>query len=128
MNQEYEITPKELNDTESVAAERVLERAREIAVMNNHPSEDVSGEDVDQAIRELSGGPEQSNHERLLESIPSVQHWGVAPASPGHQASTLIGEEEDAEGHSYIEKLFEHGMEEADHAQRLEATKHPQRF
>ena len=111
----------------TVTREMVQERAKEIAVINGRSANNVLTSDWDQAKRELTGGEEIDWQETELESVPESERWEPVPASEGHRVEKIQDEDEDSEGRTDAERLFEEGLEEAAHERMLEATEEPRK-
>ena len=105
--------------------EMIRKRAIELAIINGHAPEDVSITDLEQARRELSGGADIDPNDEILESAPESERWDPVAGSTGHKVETTSNEDEDGEGRSDGERLFEQGIAEAEHDQMLQAAKTP---
>jgi len=105
----------------TVTPAMVEARARELAVINGHPSQ-PSETDYQQAKRELTGEPEMDPQEENREPIRESDGWDPVPGSTGHQAAESLGEDEDAEGRSESAQMFEEGINEAEHDQMRRAA------
>lgn len=103
----------------------IRERAIELAVINGRLAHEVSKLDLDEARRELTGGATIDPRQELLEAVPESERWEPVPGSTGHEAPTFINDGDDAEGRSADERLFEEGVEEAEHDQMLQAATTP---
>ena len=106
----------------TVTQEMVRARAAELAVINGRSAHDVSKSDLEQAKRELTGGPDTDPNEAALESAPESARWDPLPGSEGSKAPTAPSEDEDDEGRSDNERLVEEGIAGAEHAQMLQAS------
>ena len=78
--------------------------------------------DLEEARRELTGGAALDPQQELLESVPESERWEPVLVSTGHEALTFFDDGEDDEGRSASERLFEEGVEEAEHDQMLQAA------
>ena len=107
----------------TVTSQMLLERARELAVINGRSSHEASEADFAQAKRELTGQTDVDPKTAMLESAPESERWDPVPGSTGHKVPVAAGEDEDDEGRSDNEKLVEEGIAEAEHEQRLQAGK-----
>ena len=107
----------------TVTQKMVLERARELALINGHPAKHVSKSDIEQAKRELTGGSNIDPEEAILESVDESERGDPVPGSTGHKVAESSDEDEDAEGRSEGERLVEEGVSEAEHDQMLQAAK-----
>jgi hypothetical protein len=107
----------------TVTHEMVLERARELALINGHAPDHVSKSEFAQAKRELTGGSDTSPKEEAVESVGEFERWGPSHGSTGHKAPESFDEDEDSEGRSESAQLVEEGVNEAEHDQMLQAAK-----
>jgi hypothetical protein len=107
----------------TVTGQMLLERARELAVINGRASHEASEADFAQAKRELTGQTDVDPKTVILESAPESERWDPVPGSTGHKVPVAAGEDEDDEGRSDNEKLVAEGSAEAEHEQRLQAGK-----
>ena len=106
----------------AVTRQMLRKRAMELARINGRSTREVSGADWEQAIRELSGKPDQDPKEAALESAPESERWDPVPGSTGHKVPVAASEDEDDEGRSDNERLVEEGVAEAEHDQMRRAT------
>lgn len=98
----------EISDSE------IARRAREIALADGR----AEATDADLArAREALEAPGPPPPPEEVEAEP--YEWGVPPNSSGSSATRLIPEDED----NPSEKLIQEGLEEADHDQRVAASK-----
>lgn len=102
-----------------ISGEMVAERARELALIAGRP---VTGQDSEQALRELTGGDGMDPKQALLESLTEDERWDPIPSSTGHQAEESASEDEDEDGQGKNAQLFEEGVSEAAHDQMLQAA------
>ncbi len=102
-----------------ISGEMVAARAEELAVIAGRP---VTKEDHEQALRELTGGPEMDAKEVLLDSLNEDERWDPVPGSTGHQAKESASEDEDDDGLNESAQLVEEGVSEAEHDQMLQAA------
>ena len=107
----------------AVTDDMVRERAAELALINSHSAQEISESDLDQARRELTGGPDMEPNEAILESAPESERWDPVHGSTGHKVEAAPGEDEDEEGRSDGQRLVEQGVREAEHDQMLQAAK-----
>jgi hypothetical protein len=103
----------------SVTPDMVLERARELAIINGRSPHRVLDSDLEQARRELTGEAEESPGEAFLESLPESERWDPLPGSPGQPAPIVPLEDAQAE----LEKLVQEGVDDAEHDQMLQGSK-----
>lgn len=107
----------------AVSRKMIRERAIEIGLINGHPAGEVTKTELDQAKRELTGGPTISPKIALLRSAPEADRWNPVPGSTGHQAPESGSEDEDAEGRSVAAQLVAEGVREAAHDQMVQAAR-----
>jgi len=106
-----------------VTREMVHTRARELALIAGRVPPQPSVADLEQACRELSGGPEMDAQETLMDDLPESKRWDPVPGSAGHAAPESPSEDEDEEGRSETEQLVDEGANEAERDQMLRAAK-----
>lgn len=106
----------------AVTRDMVRNRANELAVINGREPDGATQSDWDEAMRELTGGNELDPQQALLESAPESDRWNPIPGSPGHEAMVDFDDNEDVDGRSVDERLFDEGVDEAEHDQMLEAS------
>ena len=111
----------------NVTRAMVEQRAVEIAMINGRSRHHVLESDWAQARRELTGGEEIDPQEARLESLPETERWDPLPGSEGQKAFETPSEDEDDDGRIDATRLFEEGMDEAEHQTMLEATEAPRR-
>jgi hypothetical protein len=112
----------------TVTHDMVRKRASELAIINGRTAEDVSASDLDQAKRELTGGPEMDPEEAALEAAPESERWDPLPGSTGHIVPVPpVDENDDEDGRSLGEKLIDEGVQEAEHDQMLQAGREAER-
>lgn len=109
-----------------VTREMVRVRASELAVINGHAADDVSVVNLEQAQRELTGERDIDPNDAILEAAPESDRWNPVSGSTGHKVETTSNEDEDGEGRSDGERLFEEGVAEAEHDQMLQAVRSEQ--
>ena len=102
-----------------ISAEMVERRAKELALIAGRP---VTGEDRDQALRELNGGDSMDARQAMMESLSEEERWNPVPGSAGHQAEESASETEDEDGQGKSAQLFEEGASEAAHDRMLQAA------
>jgi len=105
-----------------VTSEMIQQRATELAAINGREPHEVSKSDWDEAQRELTGGGELDPQRTLLESAPESDRWNPIAGSEGHEAIVAFDDNEDEDGRSIGERLFEEGVEEAGHDQMVAAA------
>jgi len=103
----------------TVTKEMVMQRAREIAVINGRSQNHVLDIDLDQAQRELEGEDEINPPTSAAESVPEDKRWDPVPGSEGQQAPTVPAADEQTDA----EKLVDEGVADAEHDQEIQATR-----
>lgn len=88
-------------------------RAVALALLDGRSAGEVLPADREQARRELTGGPDMDPKIQILESAPESERWDPVPGSTGHKVPLVASEDEDAEGRSDGERLFDQGIGEA---------------
>lgn len=106
-----------------VSHQMIQTRAEELALINGRVDQIVTQADLDQARRELSGGPNQAPLKATLEAAPESDRWNPVPGSSGRQAREAPPEDEGVEGRSEEALLVEEGVKEAAHDQMLQAAR-----
>ena len=106
----------------TVSPDMVQKRAEELAVINGREAHDASKSDWDEAMRDLTCGDELDPQQTLIESLPESERWDPIPGSSSHEAVTVFDDNEDEDGRSVAQRLYEQGVEEAEHDQMLAAT------
>jgi len=107
----------------TVTPEMVQRRAREIALSDGRNGNEVTSADWEQARRELLGAGNDPVAETDTEEAGSTTPWDPAPPSIGHRADTQEVDDEQ----TMAEQLFQEGVEEADHDERVEAGRETRR-
>lgn len=100
----------------------IWKRATELATINGHSTNHPTRADLDEAKRELTGGSELDAKQALLESAPESERWDPVAGSAGHEAPVSFNDGEDQDGRSASERLFNEGVEEAEHDQMLQSA------
>jgi hypothetical protein len=103
----------------TVTKKMVMERARQIAVINGRTEKDVMDRDIAEALRELRGEDEMKPQPTTEESLTEDRRWDPVPASEGEQAPTVSAPDEQ----TFAEKLYDEGVADAEHDQEIEATR-----
>lgn len=106
----------------TVTHHMVRQRAGELAIINGRTAQDANENDWDQAKRELTGNPDESPSDAILNAAPESERWDPVPGSTGHQARESASEDEDGDGLSASAQLVEEGVAEAEHDQMLQAA------
>ena len=107
----------------TVTPEMVQKRAREIALSDGRAGNEVTSADWEQAKRELVGAGNDPAAETDVEEASSTTGWDPAPPSIGHRAETQAADDEQ----SMSEQLYQEGVEEADHDERVQSGRETRR-
>ncbi|HWD17730.1 MAG TPA: hypothetical protein VHB20_00505 [Verrucomicrobiae bacterium] len=102
----------------AASSDTVVQRAREIAIINGRPPNHFSKDDFLEAKRELTGAESYEDGE-FEEAVARLTKWDDAPASHGHSSQKSEAPDEQ----SVAEELVEEGMNEAEHEQMVEGAK-----
>jgi hypothetical protein len=109
------------NGLGTVTRDTVVERAREIALINGRGPNHYTQEDFLKAKRELTGDLNEGEADIEEETIPGLVTWDEPPDAAGRPV-----EKEEAEDEQYWAALLtEEGMEEAEHDQMVEGARTP---
>jgi hypothetical protein len=99
--------------------EKVEQRAKEIAMIDDRNPEEFSDADWDQAKRELLGASIPEAPEETSANASLQDEWEVVANDSGHRVPRTGVEGDEAVG----EQLVNGGVEEATHDQMLEARR-----
>lgn len=110
-----------------VSDEMLQKRAAEIALIDGRSEKEVRKSDLEEAVRELTGGSEIDPKEALLEAAPESERWDPVHGSEGCEVPVFTSDDEDSEGRSQSEALVEEGVEEAEHDQMVQAARAQQK-
>lgn len=105
----------------TVTRETVLERAREIALINGRGPNHYSQDDYQEAKRELTGASPGDEGEAGEDMVPGLVTWDESPEAAGHP----VDKEEADDEQSWAEQLVEQGLHEAEHEQMVEGARNP---
>jgi hypothetical protein len=105
----------------TVTRDTVVERAREIALINGRGPNHYSQEDFSEAKRELTGALPDGGSEAEEETVAGLVTWDDPPDAAGHP----VKKEEPEDEQSCASQLIEEGMEEAEHEQMVEGARNP---
>src|ERR1044072_5066992 len=89
----------------TVTKDMVMNRAREIAVINGRSQNNVIDSDVDEAQRELAGEDEMKPNPTAAENLPEDERWDPIGGSKGRKAPTVPAADEQTDA----EKLYDEG-------------------
>ena len=103
----------------TVTREMVLQRAREIAVINGRDESNVLDSDFAQARRELTGEEGLAPEPTKAEELPESERWEPVAGSTGHATPVVPTPDEQ----TFAEELVEEGVEDAEHDQMVRATR-----
>ena len=101
----------------------VLNRAREIAIINGRDANQVLDSDVVQARRDLLGRELLDPVPSPEEQLPTSKRWDPVPGTPGHRAPTVAPADEQ----TVLEELVEEGVADAEHDRELAAVREKRR-
>jgi hypothetical protein len=99
--------------------EKVEQRAKEIAMIDDRDPEEFTDADWDQAKKELLGAAGPGAPEETRENAALEDEWEVVANDSGHQVPRTGVEGDEPVG----EQLVNGGVEEATHDQMLEAAR-----
>lgn len=103
----------------TVTRDTVVERAREIALINGRRPNEYTQEDFARAKSELTGAALENVEDDAVDDVAGLVTWDEAPTATGHP-----GEKEELDDEqSFAEQLVEEGMEEAEHEQMVAGAK-----
>jgi hypothetical protein len=103
----------------TVTEEMVLQRARELAVINGRPEHKVLDSDIRQARHELTGRERLDPTLTKAEELPEDRRWEPVPISYGTKTPAIPPSDEQGA----VEKLVEEGVEDAEKDLALRATR-----
>ena len=103
----------------TVTEEMVLQRARELAVINGRLEHQVLDSDIRQARHELTGRERLDPPLTKAEELPEDRRWEPVPISYGTNTPAIPPSDEQ----SAVEKLVEEGVEDAEKDLALRATR-----
>jgi hypothetical protein len=109
------------NGLGTVTRDTVVERAREIALINGRGPNHYNQDDFAAAKRELTGATPEDANEGEEETIAGLVTWDESPDSAGRS----VQKEEPEDEQSCAAQLAEEGLEEAEHEQMVEGAKNP---
>ena len=104
----------------TVTRKMVMERARQIAVINGRTQENVLDSDFAAARRELVGEDEMKPEATAEEKLTEDQRWDPVPGSEGRKIPAMP---ETGEDETDAEKLYDEGVADAEHDQEVQATR-----
>ncbi|HKQ39975.1 MAG TPA: DUF2934 domain-containing protein [Verrucomicrobiae bacterium] len=107
----------------TVTPEMVQRRAREIALSDGRAGNEVTSADWEQARRELLGAGNDPAAETDTEEAGSTAGWDPAPPTIGRRAETQEVDDEQ----TTAEQLYQEGVEEADHDERVQSGRETRR-
>jgi len=107
----------------TVTPEMVQRRAREIALSDGRKGNEVTSADWEQARRELLGAGNDPAAETDAEEASSTTGWDPAPPTIGRRAETQEVNDEQ----TMAEQLYQEGVDEADHDERVQSGRETRR-
>jgi hypothetical protein len=105
----------------TVTSETVVERAREIALINGRGPNHYNQDDFMEAKRELTGALPDADSEDEADLVAGLVTWDEPPDAAGHPVKKEEAEDEQA----CDAQLAEEGLEEAEHEQMVEGARNP---
>lgn len=105
----------------TVTSDKVVERAREIALINGRPPNHFNQDDFMEAKRELTGETVEPDAEVTDHMVAGLVTWDESPEATGRAANKEALDDEQ----SWAELLVEEGIEEAEHEQMIEGARDP---
>jgi hypothetical protein len=103
----------------TVTRDMVVQRAREIAMINGRPPNHYTRDDFMEAKRELTGEDPSFTEDGDDEPMNAITTWDEDPGSTGHEVEHTVPNDEQTVG----ERLVEEGMSEAEHDSMVEGAK-----
>jgi hypothetical protein len=103
----------------TVTREMVIQRAREIAMINGRPPNHYSRDDFLEAKRELVGNDANESEDNEFDSLNALTTWDEDPGTSGHEVDHTEATDEQA----ISEELVHEGLEEAEHDTMVEGAK-----
>ena len=119
-NQNHGIISEHFCGVGTVTPDRVIQRAREIALINGRPPNHYTQDDFNEAKRELTG--ETAVEASDEGAVANVTAWDESPSDSGHSVEREIADDEQ----SVAEQLVEQGVNEAEHDQMVEGARSPE--
>ena len=104
----------------TVTRDSVVERAREIALINGRGPNHYNQDDFAEAKRGLTGDTADAN-EPEEETVAGLVTWDEPPGATGHP----VKKEEPQDEQTCDAELAEEGMGEAEHEQMVEGARNP---
>jgi len=101
----------------------VLGRVEELAIINGDWLHQASASNVEQARQQLTGKPDNAPQQATLESAPESARCDLIPGLIGHKMLAAPNDDEDAEGRSDDQRLFEEDVAGAEHEQMLRSAR-----
>lgn len=117
-NQNHGIISDHFSGVGTVTREKVIQRAREIALINGRAPNHYTQDDFLEAKRELTGGVSEPSDE---ESVGEIVTWDESPDGAGHSVEKEVADDEQ----TTAEVLTEQGINEAEHDQMVEGARAP---
>ena len=105
----------------AATTDMVIERAREIAIINGRPPNHYSQDDLQQAKRELTGAGNGAEEQAEEEPIFGLTQWDEEPGTSGH----AVGATASIDEQTVAEMLVEEGINEAEHEQMVQGARNP---
>jgi hypothetical protein len=103
----------------TVTRDMVVQRAREMAMINGRPPNHYTADDFQEAKRELTGATPTTFDDSEDDPVAGLTSWDEEPGSAGHP----VEKNEIPDEQTYDEQLVEEGVNEADHEQMVEGSR-----
>lgn len=103
----------------TVTREMVIQRAREIAIINGHQPNHYTRDDFLEAKRELVGDETNEGDDNEFEAVNALTTWDEDPGTSGHEVEHTEANDEQ----TINEELVHEGVDEAEHDTMVEGAK-----
>jgi hypothetical protein len=103
----------------TVTRDMVMQRAREIALINGRAPNHYTRDDFLEAKRELVGSDAAFDEDNEFESVNALTTWDEDPGTSGHEVEHVEPNDEQL----INEELVQEGMDEAEHDRMVEGAK-----
>lgn len=107
------------NGLGTVTREMVIQRAREVALINGREPDHYTRDDFLEAKRELVGNDAVENDDNEFEGVNALTTWDEDPGTSGHEVDRTVPNDEQ----TINEELVQEGLEEAEHDTMVEGAK-----
>jgi hypothetical protein len=103
----------------TVTREMVVQRAREIAIINGHVPNHYTRDDFFEAKRELVGDDAPEFDDNEFEAVNALTTWDEDPGTSGHE----VDRTEPSDEQVVDDELIHEGLDEAEHDTMVEGAK-----